>query len=305
MKIGLLDFGYFNPDINNPVDLLNFTFDFVRQLEEMNFSRYWMAEHYNDYCTWTNPEILLTVLAGMTERINIGAAGILIYFHSPYRVATAFKMLSTLFPGRIDLGLARGDVHPHMVKHLVGTPKLSNRVYKETESRLLNYLFDHKLYDHQGRMVPLPPYGGSHTNTWTLGTSRASALNSLKLNTNFSLSLFHEKNTIPEYKDIWLNYCDEKERMQAYHLNENLAVQYTAIADKRRLKEFAAQHKVTYNNQDSPRIIGEPSYCEDKLYRYFETFGVKEIIIHDLSRDLNQRMETVNSISKFNLQPVQ
>src|SRR5690606_18141033 len=102
-KVGVLDFGYFNPDHNNSIELINFTCEYVKYFEDNNFSRYWMAEHYNDFCTWTNPEILLTVLAGMTERINIGAAGILIYFHSPYRVASAFKMISTLFPHRIDL----------------------------------------------------------------------------------------------------------------------------------------------------------------------------------------------------------
>lgn len=111
-RIAVLDFGYFNPDHNNSIELLNFTF--VKHLEDQNFSRYWMAEHYNDFCSWTNPEILLTVLAGMIDRIKIGFAGILTHFHSPYRVPTAFKMLITLFPHRIDLGIARGDVHPHI-----------------------------------------------------------------------------------------------------------------------------------------------------------------------------------------------
>lgn len=174
-RIGVLDFGYFNPDHNNSIELLNFTF--VKHLEDQNFSRYWMAEHYNDFCSWTNPEILLTVLAGMIDRIKIGFAGILTYFHSPYRVSTAFKMLATLFPHRIDLGIARGDVHPHMVKHLLGTDKIPERVFKENESNLINYLTNHKLYDSEDRMIPLPPYGGGTHRIWTLGTSLTSASN--------------------------------------------------------------------------------------------------------------------------------
>ena len=205
-KIGVLDFGYFNPDHNNTIELINFTFDFVKHLEKQNFSRYWMAEHYNDFCSWTNPEILLTVLAGMTERINIGAAGILAYFHSPYRVATAFKMIATLFPHRIDLGIAKGNVHPHMVRHLLGTDKIPDRVFKENELNLLEYLYNHNLYDVEDKMIPLPPYGGGNPRPWTLGTSLNSASNSIKLGTNFSLSLFHEKKNLSEYRDIWKRY---------------------------------------------------------------------------------------------------
>jgi len=298
-RIGILDFGYFDPDKNNSVELINFTFEFVKYLEENNFSRYWMSEHYNDFCSWTNPEVLLTVLAGVTERINIGAAGILIYFHSPYRTALAFKMIATLFPDRIDLGLARGDVLPHMINHLVGTNELPAKAFKENETKLLGYLFDHQLYDSKNRMVPMPPYGGGLPSPWTLGTSLNSALNSLRLNTNFSLSLFHEKRTLSEYKDIWLRYLEDKNKRQANHLSGNIAVQYTAVSDLKVLRMFAAENKVTYNDGESLKIIGEPSFCEDQLNRYFELFGADEIIVHDLSRNFGQRMETTKSLSKF------
>jgi len=207
-----------------------------------------MAEHYNDFCSWTNPEVLLTVLAGMTERINVGAAGILVYFHSPYRTALAFKMIATLFPNRIDLGIARGDVLPHMVKHLVGTNKLPTGSFKENENKLLDYLFDHQLYDSKNQMVPMPPYGGGLPNAWTLGTSLDSALNSIRLNTNFSLSLFHEKRSLSEYKDIWLRYIEDKNMLQADHLSGNIAVQYTAVSNLKDLRMFAAENKVTYND---------------------------------------------------------
>lgn len=298
-KIGILDFGYFNPDKNNSIEMINFTFDFVKKLDELGFSRYWMAEHYNDFCSWTNPEILLTVLAGMTESINIGAAGILIYFHNPFHVATSFKMIATLFPERIDLGLARGDVDPHMVKHLTEKNKLSLNAIKRNEEKLLKYLFDHKLYDNKDQMVPLPPYGGSLPNAWSLGSSTTSAVNSIALNTNFSLSLFHENRDIQSFRNTWLDYLEQKDKADANHLNANIAIQYTAISDKKILKRFATENKVSFNDTASVKIIGEPEYCEDKLNMFFDLFQTEEIIIHDISRDFNSKSETVESLSKL------
>lgn len=300
-KIGLLDFGYFNPDNNNSIELINFTFEFVKKLEELNFSRYWMAEHYNDYCSWTNPEILLTILAGMTQKIRIGAAGILIYYHSPFQIASSFKMISSLFPNRIDLGLARGDVHPHMIKHLIGTNKLPKRVFIENEKKILKYLYDHKIYDKNDNMIPIPPYGGGLPTAWTLGTSRKSALRSIDLDTNFSLSLFHERQNLTEFRDIWIRFSEEKVKRNKKSLLGNVAIQYTSISNLKKLKKFSKENKVTYNNNKSLKIIGEPNYCEDKLNRYFEFFGCDEIIIHDLSRDFEQRIENIESLSKFTL----
>lgn len=298
-KIGILDFGYYNPDQNNSIELINFTFDYVRRLDNEGFSRYWMAEHYNDFCSWTNPEILLTVLAGMTESINVGAAGRLIYFNNPFHIATSFKMISALFPGRIDLGLARGDVEPHMIKHLLVGSKVSQRALKTNEKKLLKYLFDHKLYDAKEQMVPIPPYGGSLPNPWSLGSSVGSALNSINLNTNFSLSLFHENKGIDSFREIWIKYIEEKHRLNANHLKGNIAIQYTAISDKKKLKQFSAENKISFNDKSSIRIIGEPRFCEDKLNEYFELFQVEEFIIQDISRDFNQRSETIESLSNF------
>ncbi|MEN5235765.1 LLM class flavin-dependent oxidoreductase [Sphingobacterium faecium] len=298
-KIGILDFGYYHPDQNNSIELLNFTFDFVKRLDEQGFSRYWMAEHYNDFCSWTNPEILLTVLAGMTESINIGAAGVLIYFHQPFHVATSFKMIACLFPERIDLGLARGNIQPHMVKHLTGNSKISIRALKNNEKDLLNYLFNNKLYDRNGQIVPLPPYGGSLPNPWTLGSSTKSALNSISLNTNFSLSLFHENKDLGSFHKVWLEYNEEKNKANANHLAGNVAIQYTSISDVKKLKLFAEENKVSYNDKNSVRIIGEPNYCEDKLNQYFELFGAEEFIIQDISRDFNQKNETIENLLKF------
>jgi luciferase family oxidoreductase group 1 len=43
----------------------------------------------------------------VTERIRVGAGGVMLPNHAPLMVAERFKVLEGLFPGRIDLGLGR------------------------------------------------------------------------------------------------------------------------------------------------------------------------------------------------------
>src|SRR3569623_675560 len=46
-------------------------------------------------------------IAAATQRIRVGAGGVMLPNHAPLVVAERFKMLEALFPGRIDLGLGR------------------------------------------------------------------------------------------------------------------------------------------------------------------------------------------------------
>jgi alkanesulfonate monooxygenase SsuD/methylene tetrahydromethanopterin reductase-like flavin-dependent oxidoreductase (luciferase family) len=46
-------------------------------------------------------------VASQTERIRVGAGGIMLPNHAPLVIAEQFGTLATLFPGRIDLGLGR------------------------------------------------------------------------------------------------------------------------------------------------------------------------------------------------------
>ena len=51
--------------------------------------------------------MLITRVAGLTERMKIGSGGVMLPHYSALKVAENFRMLETLFPGRIDLGIGR------------------------------------------------------------------------------------------------------------------------------------------------------------------------------------------------------
>src|SRR5262249_48607793 len=66
------------------------------------------AEHHNlPSIASSAPEIMIGQIAAVTQRIRVGAGGVMLPNHAPLMVAERFKVLEALFPGRIDLGLGR------------------------------------------------------------------------------------------------------------------------------------------------------------------------------------------------------
>src|ERR1700720_1603147 len=82
--------------------------DLARLADRLGYTRYWVAEHHNlPSVASSAPDIMIGQIAAVTERIRVGAGGIMLPNHAPLMVAERFKMLEALFPGRIDLGLGR------------------------------------------------------------------------------------------------------------------------------------------------------------------------------------------------------
>ena len=89
-------------------DAPRLTVELAKLCDELNYHRYWVAEHH-DSVHFANPcpEILVAHLASITQRMKIGSGGVMLSNYSPLKVAECFSMLASLFPGRIDLGVGR------------------------------------------------------------------------------------------------------------------------------------------------------------------------------------------------------
>ncbi len=81
---------------------------YARQIESSGFKRLWLAEHQAKGNYWGSPELPLAIIARETSTLNVGTAGVLVKFNNPLHIASNFCFLEHTFPGRIDLGLARG-----------------------------------------------------------------------------------------------------------------------------------------------------------------------------------------------------
>lgn len=84
------------------------TLQLAEAADRLGYTRYWVAEHHNSGgLASATPEIMIGQIAARTERIRVGSGGVMLPHYSPLKVAEVFRLLETLFPGRIDLGVGR------------------------------------------------------------------------------------------------------------------------------------------------------------------------------------------------------
>jgi luciferase family oxidoreductase group 1 len=80
----------------------------ARAVEDAGYRRYWVSEHHNmRSLACSAPEILTAHVAARTDRIRVGAAGIMLPNHTSLKVAETFRTLVAMYPGRVDLALGR------------------------------------------------------------------------------------------------------------------------------------------------------------------------------------------------------
>lgn len=80
----------------------------ARQAERLGYLRIWYAEHHNmSRIASSATSVIIAHVAALTEKIRLGAGGIMLPNHTPLTIAEQFGTLESLHPGRIDLGLGR------------------------------------------------------------------------------------------------------------------------------------------------------------------------------------------------------
>ncbi|HVV64066.1 MAG TPA: LLM class flavin-dependent oxidoreductase [Rhizomicrobium sp.] len=91
-----------------PAEAVADTLALARACDALGYHRYWLAEHHNSQSfAGACPEILIGAVAAQTAGIRVGSGGVMLTHYSPLKVAEQFRMLATLYPGRIDLGVGR------------------------------------------------------------------------------------------------------------------------------------------------------------------------------------------------------
>jgi len=143
--------------------------DLAAHADRLGYRRFWMAEHHNmPGIASAATAVALAHVADGTERIRIGAGGIMLPNHAPLVVAEQFGTLAALHPGRVDLGLGRAP----------GTDQIAARALR----RNLNADADEFPQDvvelmgyfepaADGQALRAVPGAGEEVEVWILGSS--------------------------------------------------------------------------------------------------------------------------------------
>jgi luciferase family oxidoreductase group 1 len=161
------------------------TVKLAQRTEELGFTRFWVAEHHNtNGLAGSAPQVLISHLASMTQHIKVGSGGVLLPQYSPYKIAEDFKVLETLFPGRIDLGIGRspGGSYETRLALTDGLKKSMNEFPRQV-GELQQYL-------HEGSRVKAYPSVQQPPMTWILGISHQGARVAAEHGTAFTYGHF-------------------------------------------------------------------------------------------------------------------
>lgn len=311
IKIGLLEYGY-RID-KNSMTAIEEIVEYAIEADKLGFTRFWLGEHHGPVTTmaFTNPDLLIGIIAGMTDRIKVGSAGSTILINGSYPVATNYKLLNNMFYDRIDLGLAKGrglvetNTEVKMDRDFIKNGNF--RTNFDHKLRLMYDLFNNEKKNLDENEIVIPPYGGKPPEMWYLSTSYRNVEMAIKYGLSYSRSLFHSLPGDNHYnKEELLKFKQDYFEVHKVYPNVNLGVTICmgdTMADAQKEYDNLLTH---YGKGENERFKIFPVTVDvlyDMLLEFQDLYGMDEFIIHDLTDNPNQMLKNIHAISeKFNLQ---
>jgi len=291
------------------------TIALARRVEELGYERYWLAEHHAiaalaDPC----PEILLARLGAETRRMRIGTGGVLLPYYSAFRVAESFRMLESLYPGRIDLGIGRAPGGDARTAQAVGGGQFPDAErFPELVWQLAGQLAGTLPEEHPFKRVRLQPEVDTVPQLWLLGSSDYSGALAAELGLAFAFAHFINPRGGEE---VTRNYRASFKGAKAQVIvctflicaqSDDDAERLAASIDLRRLHmalnidsavptlEEALAHRYTDEqrryviSQRARAVIGGPEKCRRELEAMAERYGADEMMILTITGDYASR----------------
>lgn len=249
---------------------------YAKQIELSGFKRLWLGEHQGENNYWGSPEIPLAIIARETTTVNVGTAGVLVAFHNPLHLASNFCFLEHTFPGRIDLGLARGIPTLAGNKQLLGgadagmgfekNVRLVLELLKETDTPSST----------EARVLPRPPRS---PRLWMLGSGSGT---SQRLAHDLSLEYIHA---------LFFRGSRDPEEWLPIHA---IAVAGFCHHDKLACESFARN----YDGPFHPMAVGDPETVYTELTKLAQRRSVNEVVFLDLAPSFEHKLQTVRELAE-------
>jgi alkanesulfonate monooxygenase SsuD/methylene tetrahydromethanopterin reductase-like flavin-dependent oxidoreductase (luciferase family) len=122
---------------------LHNTIDLAQRAEQWGYRRFWIAEHHFVGVASSAPAVLIGQIAAATNTIRVGSAAVQLTHTTAAAVVESFGMLDAFYPGRIDLGVGRGQRRDTGFKPKPpSTKNRPPRVWREVDGVVIPLPFD-------------------------------------------------------------------------------------------------------------------------------------------------------------------
>jgi len=252
-------------------DALRETIELARATEKLGYQRFWVAEHHNlPGFAGTAPEIMIGQIAARTNTMRVGSGGVMLSHYSALKVAETFRMLESLYPGRIDLGIGRAPGSDPRTAAALAYPGGVHDIsyFPEQVDDVLAYLADERDPAHPFAGVHAGPTPATMPEVWLLGSGIDSAHLAAQRGLPFSYAYFfgmgveHGPTIVESYRRYF--------RPSAF-LSEpqvNVAVQVLCAETEEEAKRLAASRNLVRLRIVTGRRSGVPPVEEALAYPY-------------------------------------
>lgn len=252
-------------------DALRETIELARATEKLGYERFWVAEHHNlPGFAGTAPEIMIGQIAARTNTIRVGSGGVMLSHYSALKVAETFRVLESLYPGRIDLGIGRAPGSDPRTAAALAYPGSARdiRYFPEQVDDVLAYLADEINPAHPFAGVHAGPTPATMPEVWLLGSGIDSAHLAAQRGLPFSYAYFFGMGV--EYGPSIVKSYRRHFHPSAF-LSEpkvNVAVQVLCAETEEEAKRLAASRNLVRLRIVTGRRGGVPPVEEALAYPY-------------------------------------
>lgn len=313
-------------------DALRETIALAEAAEALGYQRYWVAEHHSlPGFAGTCPEVMVGQIAAHTKTIRVGSGGVMLSHYSALKVAEAFRMLESLYPGRIDLGIGRAPGSDQRTAAALAYPGQMHdiRDFPEQVDHVIGYLND--------TLEPSHPFAGVRASptpattapeVWLLGSGIDSAMLAAQRGLPFSYAYFfgagveHGPAIVEHYRQKFqpseyvaeprvnvaaqVLCAETEEHARRLALSRNL-VRLNIIrgrgtgvppVEEAEAYPYSAQERAYLEQQSRLNIDGSPEQVRDKLEKLAELYQTTDLSVVTICYDFADRVRSYELIAQ-------
>ncbi|MDQ1234030.1 luciferase family oxidoreductase group 1 [Paenibacillus sp. SORGH_AS306] len=305
-------------------DAFRHTIELAQIAEELGYRRFWVSEHHDSAnVSGSSPEVLISYLLAKTKKITIGSGGVMLQHYSPYKVAENFNVLSTLAPGRVELGIGRAPGGlPRSTRALQGDHQTSPLSLTDKIIETRNYIYNRIADDHALAGIHVSPNPAQPADLFVLGASSNSAEVAAKLGLPYVFSQFINGDeevaltAVRNYREQFIPSIEypkphvilalsvivaETEEEAAQLAGENLSVKIhlesgkvLTVATIEQAEEFGRQSAEKYRIEvkEAKVVKGSPSSVYQQLSDIRQRYGIEELVVHTVIQNFHKRVRS-------------
>lgn len=286
LKLSILDQSPISEGMDSKTALDN-TVELAKFADENGYSRFWVSEHHgsNAFAS-ASPEIFISSLAGQTENIKLGTAGILLSHYSPFKIAEQLSLLSALHPNRIDLGIGRA---------LGGDPKITKLLFSDPSKAFERYDELIELLHKNSLGVKVVPETNYKPELWVLGSSVSSAKYAGERGLRYSFASFINAEQLMQALQTYHQYFTPSIHLEKPYTNLSLfalcaeeevkANELAQVAEEWLVNSLLHKKDLPFPKSSGDSSITEsfPAQMLIKMFREYSAIGNPKQVLEKLN----------------------